>query len=69
MTRIVLSAACAVLFLSGAARAGDSWEFWPELNLYKRLGPMTRLYFVAAYATGGGRKRSSGRWMWPGTST
>jgi hypothetical protein len=51
--RLVLSAACAVLFVSGAARAGDPWEFWPELNLYKRLGPATRLYFVTAYATGG----------------
>ena len=51
--RILLSAACAALFLSGSVRAGDPWEFWPELNLYKRLGPTTRLYFVTAYATGG----------------
>jgi hypothetical protein len=41
-----------VLLLYGSARAGDSWEFWPELNLYKRLGPTTRLYFVTAYAQG-----------------
>jgi hypothetical protein len=50
--RILLSSVFAVLLLSGSARAGDPWEFWPELNLYKRLGPTTRLYFVTAYATG-----------------
>jgi len=44
--------ALAALLLSGTARASDQTEFWPELNLYKRLGPTTRLYFVAAYAEG-----------------
>jgi hypothetical protein len=41
-----------VLLLCGSARAGDPWEFWPELNLYETLGATTRLYFVAAYAKG-----------------
>jgi hypothetical protein len=50
--RTLLSSAFAVLLLNGSARAGDPWEFWPELNLYKRLGPTTRLYFATAYATG-----------------
>jgi hypothetical protein len=50
--RILLSSAFGLLLLSGPVRAGDPWEFWPELNLYKRLGPTTRLYFVAAYAEG-----------------
>ena len=42
----------AALLTSGPARAGDPWEFWPELNLFKRLGPTTRLYLVGAYAEG-----------------
>jgi hypothetical protein len=45
-------AAFALLFLGGPLRAGDPWELWPELNLYKRTGPTTRLYFVAAWAQG-----------------
>jgi hypothetical protein len=43
---------CLGLLLAGPVRAGDPTEFWPELNLYKGLGPATRLYFVAAYADG-----------------
>lgn len=50
--RILLSSAFALILLSGSARAGDPWEFWPELNLYKRLGSTTRLYLVTAYAAG-----------------
>jgi len=50
--RSLPGAALAVLLLSGAARADDPTEFWPELNLYEKLGPATRLYFVAAYANG-----------------
>jgi hypothetical protein len=50
--RILVFSAFAALLLSGPARAGDPWEFWPELNLYKGLGPTTRAYFVTAYATG-----------------
>lgn len=42
----------AAAFLGAPARAGDPTELWPELNLYKRLGPTTRLYFVASYADG-----------------
>ena len=45
-------AALVALLLGGAARADDPSEFWPELNLYEKLGPTTRLYFVAAYARG-----------------
>jgi hypothetical protein len=37
---------------SGTAKTGDPWELWPELNLYTRLGPQTRLYFVSSYADG-----------------
>ncbi len=40
------------MLLSGAARADDPTEFWPELNLFEKLGPTTRLYFVAAFARG-----------------
>ena len=32
--------------------SGDPWEFWPELNLFKKLNPTTRLYFVAANTKG-----------------
>lgn len=46
------AALLAVLLIGGAAHADDPWELWPELNLYKRLGPTSRLYFVAAYAEG-----------------
>lgn len=45
-------AALAALLLSGTAWAGDPTEFWPELNLFEKLGPTTRLYFVGAYAKG-----------------
>jgi hypothetical protein len=37
---------------SGTAQVRDPWELWPELNLYTRLGPQTRLYFVSNYADG-----------------
>jgi hypothetical protein len=50
--RILISLAFTLSLFGGSARAGDPSEFWPELNLYKRLGPTTRLYFVAAYAEG-----------------
>ena len=50
--RTLLLSALAALLLSGPAWAGDPWELWPELNLYKGLGPTTRLYFVTAYASG-----------------
>ncbi len=37
---------------AGPARADDPWEFWPELNLYKGLGPETRLFFLGSYSEG-----------------
>jgi hypothetical protein len=37
---------------SDTTQSGDPWELWPELNLYARLGPQTRLYFVGSYAEG-----------------
>jgi hypothetical protein len=37
---------------SDTPKAGDPWELWPELNLYTRLGPQTRLYFASSYADG-----------------
>jgi len=52
LVRSLPGAALALLLLSGAARADDPTEIWPELNLYEKLGPATRLYFVAAYARG-----------------
>jgi len=52
MVRFVRAVALAALLLGGTARASDPWEFWPELDLYETLGPASRLYFVAAYATG-----------------
>ena len=38
--------------LSGTALAADQTEFWPEINVFVRLKPATRLYFDAAYAKG-----------------
>ena len=40
---------CAVAALTGRARAVDSTQFWPELNLFDNLGPQTRLFLDAAY--------------------
>lgn len=34
------------------ARAEDTQEFWPEVNLYKKLNPTMRLHFIGAYAKG-----------------
>ena len=45
-------AALAALLLAGSARAGDPLEIWPEANVYVRLGPTTRLYFVTANTRG-----------------
>lgn len=50
LARRLPGAALAALLLAGAARADDPTEFWPELNLFEKLGPTTRLHFVAAYA-------------------
>jgi len=36
----------------GTAQAGDPWEWWPELNLFKNANPTTRFYFVAAGSKG-----------------
>jgi hypothetical protein len=55
--RSLTGAALAALLLAGSARA-DEWEAWPEANLFRRLGPTTRLYFVSAYATGGKEAQS-----------
>jgi hypothetical protein len=53
---LIAASVAAMLFaasaLSGAARAGDALEFWPEFNAFVRLNPQTRLYCVAAYAKG-----------------
>ena len=37
---------------SATTKTSDPWELWPELNLYARLGPQTRLHFVGSYAEG-----------------
>jgi len=34
------------------AQSGDPLEFWGELNLFKKVNPTTRLYFVAADTKG-----------------
>jgi hypothetical protein len=52
LARRLLGAAFAALLLSGVARAADPWEYWPEADLYLRLGPTTRLFFVTAYSRG-----------------
>jgi len=35
-----------------SAQSGDPWEFWAELNLFKKVNPTTRLYFVVADTKG-----------------
>ena len=35
----------------GAVRAADSQELWPELDVFKRLSPEVRLFFLAGYTT------------------
>jgi len=40
---------CAVAALTARARAVDTTQFWPELNLFDNLGPQTRLFLDAAY--------------------
>ena len=35
--------------LTGRARAVDTTQFWPELNLFDNLGPPTRLFLDATY--------------------
>jgi len=35
-----------------SAQSGDPWEFWAELNLFKKVNPTTRLYFVVANTKG-----------------
>ena len=52
LARWLRFAALAAMLLCGTARAGDPVESWPELNLYRALGPTTRLYLVAAYGSG-----------------
>lgn len=42
------------LVLSGAAHAGDPWEFWPELSGFLTLSPGTRIYLDVPYAEGKG---------------
>jgi hypothetical protein len=49
----LLGGAFTALLLAGSAQAADPWEFWPEANLYRNLGPTTRIYLVTAFATGG----------------
>lgn len=49
--RVVLVVVCiAAAAVTTAAQAQTSSEFWPELSLYKKLSPITRLYLDASYA-------------------
>jgi len=43
---------CVAAALTGRASAVDSTELWPELSLFKKLGPVMRLYLDAPYAGG-----------------
>lgn len=44
---------CIAGLTSSTARAGEeSQEFWPELNVFKKLTPATRLYLAGSYAKG-----------------
>ena len=55
LARAVGTLASALLVTSalcGPARAGDSWEGWPEAWAFVRLNPQTRLFFDVAYTTG-----------------
>jgi Protein of unknown function (DUF2490) len=36
--------------LSGAARAEDSWQIWPEVSVFRRLNEQVRIYVDAAAA-------------------
>ena len=40
------------LGLAGAAHAGESWEAWPELNVFYDLSPQTRVHVDASYSKG-----------------
>src|SRR5688572_6436731 len=42
----------ACVSLVSAAQAADSSEAWPEVSVFKKLSPTTRLFFNAAYAEG-----------------
>ena len=43
---------CAALLASGAVRAADSEEFWPELSAYYRLNPQARLFLDGSWTKG-----------------
>lgn len=44
--------ACVSLFGASSALAGDTWQSWPELAVYKQLNERSRAFFDAAYALG-----------------
>lgn len=46
---LVVVCACTAT-VTTAAQAQTSWEFWPELSLYKNLSPITRMYLDVSYA-------------------
>jgi hypothetical protein len=50
--RLWSAPALVALLLSATARAGDPWEGWPELDLFKQQSPLIRYYFAATYAEG-----------------
>jgi hypothetical protein len=49
---LLLGSLCAWQVFAGLACAADSYELWPELNLFYGLNERTRLHGVAAYADG-----------------
>jgi hypothetical protein len=44
--------ALAALLLGATARADDSWEGWPELDVYKQHSALVRYYFAATHSQG-----------------
>ena len=53
LTRSLLAILFACSAWSGAAKAGDPWQFWPELTWYVQLNPLLRLYLDDSYTVQG----------------
>jgi hypothetical protein len=49
---VVLALPCAGHLPSETARAADSTEMWPELSLFYKLSPATRIYLDGSYSRG-----------------
>ena len=53
LTRSLLAIVFACSAWSSEAKAGDPWQFWPELTWYVQLNPLLRLYLDESYTVQG----------------